>query len=592
MTFAASETAGDRQALHARIGAVSFSNLYRQRFFRLSIHAVTAVVASLWIGWWALAWFVVNAAVQRIVVPFLSKRHVTPIAESNPAKAERWGAALRALGATVFSLPYALSWAVGGPTAGFFAGMFLCGTVLHGVVYFSNSRLMFAGAVAPPVIVALGLHLLVRPGDLLPQMVLPILLIFALRALWAQRDQISLLESMEDSSNGRKVAEQANLAKSQFLAQMSHELRTPLNAVIGYAEILEEDLGAEGNTTAASDAARIRRSARDLLQLINEVLDLSKIEAGRMEVVPQRVSIPDIVSDVVETTQHIADTNRNVMSVRIDPRVGEMVLDGGELRQCLMNLVSNACKFTKSGKIDIELRLIDLPEGPQIRAIVTDTGVGIAPDEQMRLFQPFVQVDGSHQRKAGGTGLGLVITRRLAQLMGGDVEMESALGRGSCFTLTVNAAWPEAKSSEEVAGAAGCPLILVIEDEVAARDLFRRALARMPLQIMCAADGEAGARLAEQHIPALIVLDIHLPDWSGWDLLTRFRSDPRLRDVPVLVVSIDDDRVRALSLGACDHLVKPVDRDRLAAAVLRFVRLPPPKEIVVPTAAVKAESAA
>jgi CheY-like chemotaxis protein len=208
-----------------------------------------------------------------------------------------------------------------------------------------------------------------------------------------------------------------------------------------------------------------------------------------------------------------------------------------------------------------------------LEAVVTDTGIGIAPEQAARLFQPFVQADSSHTRAAGGTGLGLVITRRLAQLMGGDVTMHSEEGKGSRFVLTIGATRPDENAmAERQRGDA--PLVLVIEDESDARDLVRRALARLPLNVLCAANATEGARLATRQAPALIILDIHLPDQSGWDLLAEFKADPALAETPVMIVSIDDDRQRAISLGACDHLVKPVDRDRLAAAVMRYIRLP------------------
>jgi nitrogen-specific signal transduction histidine kinase/CheY-like chemotaxis protein len=394
-----------------------------------------------------------------------------------------------------------------------------------------------------------------------------------LRLVYARQGQLALFQAHDDHVAARKIAEDSNIAKSQFLATMSHELRTPLNAVIGYAEILEEDLGADGKTGAASDARRIRRAARDLLALINEVLDLSKIEAGRMDVVSERAKVADIVADVVETTAHIAAANANHVVVKVDPATDELILDAGKLRQCLLNLVSNACKFTKAGEIAIDVTLYESADGPRLRVCVSDTGVGIAPDQAGRLFKPFVQADGSHTREHGGTGLGLVITRRLAQLMGGDVEMQSELGRGSRFTLTIATQRP-AKAIAERRPEGADPVVLLIEDDSTARDLCRRALARLPLRVVCATTADEGARMAAEVDPALIVMDIHFPDRLGWDLLAEFKANPLLAETPVLVVSIDDDRARAMTLGACDHLIKPVDRDRLAAAVLRFARLP------------------
>ena len=242
----------------------------------------------------------------------------------------------------------------------------------------------------------------------------------------------ALVEAVGALRESRRAADAANIAKSQFLATMSHELRTPLNAVIGYAEILGEDLESNGDKASADDAGRIHRAARDLLGLINEVLDFSKIEAGRMEIRLAHSHIPTLIEEAVETTRHIAAANNNTLNARMPADMGDVFTDPTRLRQCLLNLLSNACKFTSDGTISVHARV----ENAMLVIDVADTGVGIAPDQAERLFQPFVQADGSFTRKQGGTGLGLVITRKLARLMGGDVSFVSAPGEGSTFTLS------------------------------------------------------------------------------------------------------------------------------------------------------------
>jgi signal transduction histidine kinase/CheY-like chemotaxis protein len=463
-------------------------------------------------------------------------------------------------------------WVTAGAEGGFMAGVMMMTSVIPVLVYWPNSWPMFVACVAPPVVLGAGAMLYTHPEQFTQWLVLPVILAAALRVYWLRHDQQSLFDNVVRNRAMRKSAEEANVAKSQFLATMSHELRTPLNAITGYAEILEEDLAAEGKRESAGDAARIRRAARDLLALINEVLDLSKIEAGRMEVAIERTNVRDIVDDVVSTTAHIAEANGDAVKVDFDPMVGALMIDGPKFRQCLLNLMSNACKFTNNGTIDLRVGVGQTDAGLMLEAVVSDTGIGISTEQAARLFQPFVQADSSHTRAAGGTGLGLVITRRLAQLMGGDVTMQSEAGKGSRFVLTIAATRQEEGANENRPSDA--PIVLVIEDESAARDLVRRALSRMPLNVMCAATAATGMNMATRQTPALIVLDIHLPDGSGWDLLTEFKADPALAETPVLVVSIDDDRQRAMSLGACEHLVKPVDRDRLAAAAMRFIRIP------------------
>jgi signal transduction histidine kinase/CheY-like chemotaxis protein len=544
--------------------------LSRKWHLRAIINAALAVIAAKWIGWWALAWLAA-CTLDQYLYPWTTAKLAARFGRKDPGREEILRAIVKGFGASLQCLLWLSVWMVAGADGGFFAGVLLTSAIIPALVYFPNSLPMFLATVAPPVLIGSGVQLFVHPEQALVWMVAPVLLATALRVHWIRKDQLLLLATVDRNRAMRRAAEEANVAKSQFLAMMSHELRTPLNAVTGYAEILEEDLRADGKKDAAGDAGRIRRAARDLLALINEVLDLSKIEAGRMEVSVERTNMADIVADVVETTAHIAEANGDVVKVEIDTSVGDLMVDGPKVRQCLLNLVSNACKFTNDGVIEIQVRVEDVDGGAILHAVVSDTGVGISPDQAGKLFRPFVQADSSLTRSKGGTGLGLVITRRLAQLMGGEVTMQSALGQGSRFVLTIAAARPD---DSAITSRGDAPLVLVIEDENAARDLVRRALARLPLNVLCAANAAEGMRLASRQAPALIILDIHLPDGTGWDLLAEFKADPALAETPVLIVSVDDNRARAMSLGACEHLVKPVDRERLAAAVMRFIRIP------------------
>ncbi len=546
----------------------------RSRNHRAAMAFVTAIISSYWVGPMAAAgWLALVLLYEMVVLPWYLRTFIHPIQKSQPDTARVRAMMVTAVGGALFVLGWAPSWATGGEGAGYFAALWLACALIHALVYNSNDRAMFMCSCGPAVITSFAMPFYVHGASLLVAVVLILATGRILLTTWiAQRDRNALLGSVTENRMERKAAEQANIAKSQFLATMSHELRTPLNAVIGYAEILEEDLAAGGNEEGAEDAARIRRSARNLLTLINEVLDFSKIEAGRMELVDAETDVSAIVGEVIETASHIAQSNNNRIDIAIDPAVGVFLLDGQRLKQCLLNLVSNACKFTRDGVITVRADLERNRDGDVLCFAVIDTGCGVSEADQARLFQPFVQADGSQTRRHDGTGLGLAITRKLAQLMGGDVTMQSTQGVGSRFTLRV-----AAKPSADLGAAANAngPVILVIEDEAADRDLTRRALARLPFSVRGAATADDGLRMAAELSPALIVLDIHLPDRSGWDVLAALANDPKLNGTPVLVCTIDDDRRRALALGACDHFMKPIDRDQLAAAVLRYAKAAP-----------------
>ncbi len=402
-------------------------------------------------------------------------------------------------------------------------------------------------------------------------------------------DQASAVEhGVDDLAHARHAAESANLAKSQFLANMSHELRTPLNAIIGYAEMLQEDAADSGDDASVQDLHRILTAAKHLLSLINEILDLSKIESGRMDVAASEFNPVKVIRDLIETVRPMVDQNGNTIVFSGDKPVLANT-DSMKLRQCVLNLLSNAAKFTKNGRIEIQYgsRLHNGVE--QLFIIVRDTGIGMSKEHMGRLFQPFVQADPSITQQYGGTGLGLTITRRFAQLLGGDVTVKSVLGEGSAFTLHVPANFADASAAlgaaakvDDVQGAEDAPLVIVIEDEADARELAARALTRAGFAVQGVGGGEAGLALARAKNPALVLLDIFLPDRSGWRVLQSLKHDPKTQDIPVVVLSVNEDRAHAMSLGAAEHVVKPADRDRLAATVMRFARKRPAAEHTEP----------
>ncbi len=387
------------------------------------------------------------------------------------------------------------------------------------------------------------------------------------------RDKV-LAQTLAELRTAREAAESANVSKSQFLTSMSHELRTPLNAIIGYSEILREEAEADARETDIADIDRVLTAARQLLHLINEILDLSKIEAGRMDVAAIEFDVAGLVKDAVATVRPAAEKNGNTLKLDVAADIGASVSDSFKLNQCLLNLLSNAAKFTRNGEISIRARRDALATGDWIEIAVSDSGIGMTEEQVAKLFNAFVQADVMTARRYGGTGLGLVITRRMMQLLGGDVSVTSAAGKGSTFTLRFPAllAGQVAPARIDATAAEGQGrerVVLLIDDEESARDLTARSLTRLGFSVKAAITGEEGLEMARALRPSLILLDINLPDVSGWDVLTVLRTGDA-GDIPVIIQSVDDDRQRALASGACELLVKPADRDVLAAAVLRF----------------------
>ncbi|MGQ0532364.1 MAG: PAS domain-containing hybrid sensor histidine kinase/response regulator [Caulobacteraceae bacterium] len=385
---------------------------------------------------------------------------------------------------------------------------------------------------------------------------------------------VKLAETMASLRAAREAADAANVSKSQFLTSMSHELRTPLNAIIGYSEMLLEEAEADGRDTDIADIQRVLSAARQLLTLINDILDLSKIEAGRMDVAASEFEIATLIQEAVATVRPNLEKNGNALTLEIDESIGEACTDSFKLNQCLLNLLSNAAKFTHGGQITIRARRA----GNMIEISVVDTGIGMSEEQVARLFNAFVQADVLTARRYGGTGLGLALTRSIMQMLGGDVWVTSEQGKGSMFTLHFPAHLSAAPAlaridAQAAAGRGAARVVLLIDDEESARDLTGRSLTRLGFEVKCAVTGAEGLQLARVLRPSLILLDINLPDVSGWDLLAALAKGDA-GGTPIIVHSIDDNRKRALSSGACEHLVKPADRDVLAAAALRFAHAP------------------
>jgi signal transduction histidine kinase/CheY-like chemotaxis protein len=362
----------------------------------------------------------------------------------------------------------------------------------------------------------------------------------------------------------KEAAEATNVAKSRFLANMSHELRTPLNAIIGYSDLLLEEASARGDDATVADLRKIGVAGVHLLELISNILDLTKIEAGSMELWPELFSARALVHDVATALEPLADKRGDHIEVRVPGDVGFMYTDMLKLRQILFNLVGNAIKFTERGAIRIGARRLVRDERDMVEISVADSGIGIAEDALPRLFADFTQADASTTRRYGGAGLGLSIAREFCHLMGGEIGVTSRLGEGSVFTVCVPAELPARAVRKPVAAAIGP--VLVIDDDSATHEQVQRAVHADGVAVVTCTRAAQGLAVARSVHPQAIVLGVSLSE-DSWDTLTQLRGDVALHRVPVVVVSLLDEQARALSRGAAAYLGKPIDRALLRATL-------------------------
>jgi PAS domain S-box-containing protein len=377
----------------------------------------------------------------------------------------------------------------------------------------------------------------------------------------------------------KEAAESASRVKSSFLANMSHELRTPLNAIIGYSEILLEDATDRGDKASVGDLEKIQGAGKHLLGLINDILDLSKIEAGRMDVYLEHVFLNRLIDEVKTIVEPMMKKNGNTLAMDCPQDIGSLQTDLTKLKQSIINLLSNAAKFTKDGTVTLRLAHETRDGAPWIKFEVADSGIGMTDEQMGRLFQAFTQADSSTTRNFGGTGLGLTITRHFCAMLGGSIEVKSKPGQGSTFTILLPNRVTKAISDDEPESVrpavmrvaeAGEIHVLVVDDDPAVHDVLAATLGKEGYRITHANDGIEALKLMRTHAPDIVTLDVMMPKMDGWSVLGVMKSEPQLAHIPVIMLTIVDHRNLGFSLGASEYMTKPIDRNRLIALIEKF----------------------
>ncbi len=381
--------------------------------------------------------------------------------------------------------------------------------------------------------------------------------------------------------DAKEAAESASRVKSSFLANMSHELRTPLNAIIGYSEILLEDASDRGDKASMADLEKIQAAGKHLLGLINDILDLSKIEAGRMDVYLEHVFLSRLVDEVKTIVEPMMMKNGNKLVIECPPNIGSLQTDLTKLKQSIINLLSNAAKFTKDGTVTLRLSREEREGAPWLRFEVIDSGIGMTEEQMGRLFQAFTQADSSTTRNFGGTGLGLTITRHFCAMLGGSIDAKSTPRQGSTFTILLPDRATKAVADDDLdldsnrsavvhEPSSGAIKVLVVDDDPAVHDVLAATLGKEGYQIVHAKDGIEALNIMRTNPPDIVTLDVMMPKLDGWSVLGIMKSEPQLAHIPVIMLTIVDHRNLGFSLGASEYMTKPIDRNRLIALIQKF----------------------
>ena len=388
-----------------------------------------------------------------------------------------------------------------------------------------------------------------------------------LLAFTRMSDEVNALINARTSEmeKARDEAIDAKGETSRFFANMSHELRTPLNAILGYGEMLAEDCEDLGYDDLLPDLKKITSAGTHLLSLINNILDISKIESGKMELYITSFEVEDVVDVIKDISAPLVSKNNNAFQCNIQDGIGAMRQDETKLRQCLSNLLSNAAKFTEAGTVTLEVDASLEKEIEMVSFKVIDTGEGMSEEGVGKVFEVYTQAERSTSAKHGGTGLGLPLSREMAQMMGGDITLTSELGVGSVFTLKLPRDCPQDEHEVSDSVLEGIDddekLVVLIDDDVTMHDLIKRTLNKIGLTLVGATDSEKGMQMVRETKPKLLLLDVLMPGRDGWSILRECKSDPELKDMPVIMVSQLNQDTLANSLGADDYITKPIDRE-------------------------------
>ena len=378
-----------------------------------------------------------------------------------------------------------------------------------------------------------------------------------------------------EMETARDEARDASDQKTKFFANMSHELRTPLNAILGYGEMLYEDCEDLGYDDLLPDLKKITSSGTHLLSLINNILDLSKIEAGKMELFVTSFEIENMVQTIKDVSEPLAAKNDNGFVINLDGAMGSMSQDETKLRQCLTNFLSNGFKFTKNGTVTLDAKARLEGDVEFVDFAVIDTGAGMSPEGVAKVFEEYTQAERSTSANYGGTGLGLPISKKFAEMMGGDVIVTSEEGVGSVFTMSVPRECPEYNEDEVEGNVINLDdqdnLVVLVDDDVAMHDLIKRTISKLNLTLLGATNSEKGMELIREVKPKLILLDVLMPGRDGWSLLKECKTDKDLKDIPVIMISQLNQSNLASSLGANDYLTKPIDRTHFINTLKRIL---------------------